>query len=200
MKLRVVPVTVTEARKHVEALHSHHHAPPGALFCVGVADGERLACVAVVSRPVARMLDAVPTVAEITRVASDRTPHAASMAVAAASRGAIALGYRRLVSYTILGESGASYRAAGWWVTGLVAPSDGWLSREGRTVMQDGCKVRWEFGPDALACDGAAALVCGWCAGRVAVPSRAELLPLFAGVPGEGHGTPLRGVLRAGRG
>lgn len=113
-RLRIVPVGVREARERVEALHSHHHAPPGALFCVGVADGDRLVCVAIVSRPVARMLDADATVAEVTRVASDRTPHAASMAIAAATRAAIALGYRRLVSYTLLGESGTCYRAAGW--------------------------------------------------------------------------------------
>ena len=84
MTLRVVPVGVRAARRIVEAMHAHHHAPPGALFCVGVADDDRLACVAIVSRPVARMLDASPVVAEVTRCASDRTPHAASMAIAAA--------------------------------------------------------------------------------------------------------------------
>lgn len=77
MTLRVVPVGVRAARRIVEAMHAHHHAPPGALFCVGVADNDRLACVAIVSRPVARMLDASPVVAEVTRCASDRTPHAA---------------------------------------------------------------------------------------------------------------------------
>jgi len=178
-RLRLAPIGVREARQHVEALHSHHHAPPGALFCVGVSDGARVVCVAIVSRPVARMLDATPTVAEVTRVASDGTPHAASMAIAAATRGALALGYRRLVSYTLLGESGTSYLAAGWRITGLVPPSDGWLSREGRVVTQGGGKVRWESGPDALPADGAAALVAGMCAGRVEIPARPETPSLF---------------------
>lgn len=185
MTLRLVPVNVREAQRHVEALHAHHHAPAGALFCVGVADGGRLACVVIVSRPVSRMLDATPTVAEITRCASDRTPHAASKGLAAATRAAIALGYRRLVSYTILGESGVCYRAAGWHVAGLVEPSQGWHSREGRTIAQGGGKARWETGPDAAPADGAAALVAGLCIGRVEIPARLETLPLIMRIGGE---------------
>ena len=132
--------------------------------------------------PVARMLDADPTCAEVTRCASDGTPHAASMCLAAARRAALALGYRRLVSYTLLGEAGTSYLAAGWVVTGLVDASQGWHSRAGRTTIQGGGKVRWETGPNALATDGAAALVAGMCAGRVDVTPRAEVLPLLRGL------------------
>jgi hypothetical protein len=93
---------------------------------------------------------------------------------------ALAGGYTRLVSYTLIGEHGTSYRAAGWRVTGLVAGGAGWQSRQ-RNVSQTGSKVRWEIGPAALPCDGAAALVCGWCAGRVDVSPRAESLPLLRG-------------------
>ncbi len=179
-RLRVAPVTLGEARAFVERHHSHHHAPVGGLFAVGVAEGDRLCCVAVVSRPVARVLDAQGNVAEITRVASDHTRHAASKCIAAATRMALAGGYTRLVSYTLLGESGASYLAAGWHVTGLVAASDRWHTREARTTVQGGAKVRWETGPDALPADGAAALVCAFAVGAVDVPARPETLPLLA--------------------
>jgi hypothetical protein len=178
--LSLVPVGITEARAWIERHHAHHHAPPGGRFAVGVARDGDLCCVALVSRPVARLLDARGDVAEITRCASDGTPHAASMAVAAATRMAIAGGYRRVVSYTLLGEAGTSYRAAGWHVTGLIDASDGWLSRAGRSAVQTGAKVRWESGPGASPADGAAALVCGWCAGRIALTPRPETLPLLA--------------------
>ncbi len=181
-RLEVVPIGVTEARRHVEAHHAHHHAPPGASFAAAVSDGERVVCVALVGRPVARMLDADPTCAEVTRCASDGTPHAASMCLAAARRAALALGYRRLVSYTLIGESGTSYLAAGWVVTGLVDASQGWHSRAGRTTIQGGGKVRWETGPGAIEADGAAALVAGMCAERVDVTPRAEVLPLLRGL------------------
>lgn len=87
----------------------------------------------------------------------------------------------RLVSYTLLGEAGTSYLAAGWIVTGLVEASQGWHSRAGRTTIQGGGKVRWETGPGALPADGAAALVCAFAAGRVDVTPRREVLPLLGG-------------------
>lgn len=180
MSLRVVPVTLGEARAFVERHHSHHHAPVGGLLAAAAAEGDRVCCVAILSRPVARMLDARGDTAEVTRVATDRTKGAALLCLRTLASAAMRLGWQRLVSYTLLGESGNLYRQAGWRVTGLVEPSDGWHSREGRTIAQGGGKVRWEYGPAALPADGAAALVCAFAAGRVAVPERPETLPLLA--------------------
>lgn len=190
MILRTVPMGVADALAHIEKHHSHHHAPCGGKFAVGVSqedgDGARIVCVAIVGRPVARVLDASGTVAELTRSASDGTAkNAASMCIASAARAAIALGYRRIVSYTILGELGTSYLAAGWHITGLSGdPSgsgEGWHSRPGRTVIQPSVKVRWETGPDALPANGAAALACAFAAHLgMEVPARVETLPLLA--------------------
>ena len=183
--MRVLPITIGEARAHIERHHSHHHAPPGGLFACAVAKGDRVVCAAIFGRPVARKLDAVATVGELTRVASDGTRHAASMCIAAATRAALALGYRRILSYTIYGESGASYLAAGWHITGLTGGFDGWNSRPGRsTATTTAVKVRWETGPDALEADGAAALLCAFAVGRVEVPARTESLPLLAAMGG----------------
>lgn len=190
MTLRVVPITITDAKKHIERHHSHHHAPLGGLFACAVADGERVVCVAMLSRPIARRLDAIPTVAEVTRVASDGTKHAASKCIAAVTRAALALGYTRLVSYTILGESGASYVAAGWTITALCGGGDGWDSRAGRSVQQTAVKVRWETGPERAEGDGAAAMLCGIWAGRLEVEPRAENLPLLAAMDNRRTGKP----------
>ena len=181
MTLRVVPVTITDARKHIERHHSHHHAPVGGLLACAVAEGDRVCCVAVLSRPVARMLDARGDVAEVTRVASDGTKHAASMCLAALARAARALGWQRLVSYTLLGESGTSYRAAGWRVTGICDGRGGtWHTRGGRTVAQPGVKVRWETGDGALPEDALALAEMLAAVGVVEVPARPESLPLLA--------------------
>jgi hypothetical protein len=181
--LRVVPVTITDARKHIERHHSHHHAPVGGLLACAVAEGDRVCCVAVLSRPVARMLDARGDVAEVTRVASDGTKHAASMCLAAVTRAALALGWRRLVSYTLLGEAGTSYRAAGWRCTGIVEASQGWHSRGGRTIAQGGGKARWETGPDALPESPEAVAEMLAAVGVAVVPDRPEVLPLFVPRP-----------------
>ena len=183
MTLRVVPVTITDARKHIERHHSHHHAPVGGLLACAVAEGDRVCCVAVLSRPVARMLDARGDVAEVTRVASDGTKHAASMCLAAVTRAALALGWRRLVSYTLLGEAGTSYRAAGWRCTGIVEASQGWHSRGGRTIAQGGGKARWETGPDALPESPEAVAAVLAAVGVAVVPDRPEVLPLFVPRP-----------------
>jgi hypothetical protein len=48
-------------------------------------------------------------------------PNACSLLLGTAWRAAKALGYRRLVTYTLATEPGASLRAAGFWATGQVA-------------------------------------------------------------------------------
>jgi hypothetical protein len=48
------------------------------------------------------------------------------MLYAAAWRASKALGFRRLVTYTQQGESGASLRAAGWTVIAKRPPHPGW--------------------------------------------------------------------------
>jgi hypothetical protein len=89
--------------------------------------------------------------AEITRVATDGTPNAASMTIAALTRAALALGYRRIVTYTLLGESGHSYKVSGYWPTYIDRRIRDWDTpgRRRRPHLQTGPKVRWEFGPGA---------------------------------------------------
>lgn len=87
--------------------------------------GGVLVGVAIIGRPVARMWDNGQTV-EVTRLATDGTPHVCSMLYAAAWRAAKALGYTRLITYTQAGETGSSLRAAGWRVVAERPPHGGW--------------------------------------------------------------------------
>lgn len=73
--------------------------------------------VAIVGRPVARNSDNGWTL-EVNRVCTDGARNACSMLYGAAWRAAKALGYRRLVTYTLPAEGGASLRAAGWKLIG----------------------------------------------------------------------------------
>lgn len=126
MSLRLVPVTFREARDFVEAWHRHHRPPPGHKFSIGVAnDADALVGVCMVGRPVARAWDDGLTL-EVNRSATDGTRNANSMLYGAAARAAFALGYRRVVTYTQEGESGASLRAAGWKVIAERPPRKGW--------------------------------------------------------------------------
>ncbi len=112
-RLAAVPVSFAEANEFVRQHHRTHGPVPGAKFCLGVSDGETVAGVAIVGRPVARTLDDGWTL-EVNRVCTDGTRNVNSMLYAACWRAARALGYRRLVTYTLAEEGGARLRGAGW--------------------------------------------------------------------------------------
>jgi len=99
VSLRTVPVTFAQASQFVADWHRHHRPPRGHKFSLGVADAEVLVGVAIVGRPVARMLDDGLTL-EVTRVATDGCRNACSLLYAATWQAAKALGYRRLITYT----------------------------------------------------------------------------------------------------
>lgn len=154
--LELVPITLREANAFVEAHHRHHGPSRGCIVCVAVAremasfrDFTKVApviCgVAIVGRPVARNLDDQWT-AEVTRLCTDGTLNACSMLYAASWRAVRALGYRRLVTYTLESEGGASLRAAGFKVVGQVTGRS-WSCQSRPRVdtapHQD--KLRWEI-------------------------------------------------------
>lgn len=145
MAMTIVPITVKDAQAFVDQHHRHHLAPRGGLFAAAAAKDGKIVGVAIVGRPVARCLQDEWT-AEVTRVATDGTKNACSMLYMACWRAARALGYQRLVTYTLSTESGASLRAGGW---KLVAQVDGrsWhcesRPRVDKYPLQD--KFRWEL-------------------------------------------------------
>ena len=146
MSLSVVPISFAEAAHFVALHHRHHPAPRGHKFSLAVADetGE-VRGVATVGRPVARALDDGWTL-EVNRVATDGAKNVCSMLYGACWRAARALGYRKLVTYTLRSEPGTSLRAAGWKLVGQ-ASEPNWI-RRGRPRVergdQLGLKLRWE--------------------------------------------------------
>lgn len=140
----MTPITLREARAYVEANHRHHRAPQGGLFAIGVANGE-LRGVAIVGRPVARMAQDGWT-AEVTRVCTDGTRNACSMLYRAAWRAARAMGYRKLITYTLPSEGGASLRGAGFKLIGQ-AGGGSWSRRSRPRVDEHPTqeKLRWEL-------------------------------------------------------
>ncbi len=147
--MRLVPVTISDARAFVAEYHRHNKPPLGGLFAIGLADADELIGVAVVGRPVARMLQN-GTTAEVTRVCiKEPAPkNANSMLYGACWRAWRAMGGERLVTYTLASESGASLRASGWRDVGRLHRTSGWScpSREREALpLTDGVdKVRWE--------------------------------------------------------
>lgn len=111
--LDIVPVSLAEANQFVRVHHRHHGAVNGHKFSIGATDGEKIVGVCIVGRPVSRYLDNGLTL-EVTRLCTDGTRNACSILYAAAWRAARAMGYKKLVTYILESENGASLRASGW--------------------------------------------------------------------------------------
>lgn len=111
--LRIVPCDLDEANEFVRQYHRHHKPVIGHKFSVAVSSEGEICGVAIVGRPVARMLDDGETL-EVTRLATNGERNACSALYASCWRAARALGYRRLVTYILSSEPGTSLRAAGW--------------------------------------------------------------------------------------
>lgn len=144
MTLVITPTSLREANAFVAAHHRHHRPARGCIACVAVSEGDVVRGVAIVGRPVSRMLDDGWT-AEVLRVATDGARNACSMLYGASWRACRALGYRRLVTYTLPEEGGASLRAAGWRCIGE-AGGGSW-DRKGRPRVDlhpTQAKLRWE--------------------------------------------------------
>lgn len=145
MKLRVVPCDLDEANAFVAQHHRHHQPVPGHKFSLAVADeADVVRGVAILSRPTARMSDDGMTL-EITRVATDGTKNACSALYGAARRATFALGYTRLLTYTLPEEGGSSLRAAGYRLVGEAGGGSWSRTSRPRVDMHPlQQKLRWE--------------------------------------------------------
>lgn len=100
MKLVLVPCAFALAVEYIDRHHRHHPPPQGWKFGLAALSDHGTAGVVTVGRPVARALDDGRTL-EVTRCCTDGTKNAASFLYAAAWRATRALGYERLITYTL---------------------------------------------------------------------------------------------------
>lgn len=110
--MNIAPITFREASAYINQYHRHHNATVGCKFCISVVDDDgQLHGVAVCGRPVSRMLDNGFTL-EINRVCTDGTRNACSMLYGACCRIAKAMGYKRVITYILESENGASLKVS----------------------------------------------------------------------------------------
>ena len=147
MSFLVEPMTIRQANEFVGCHHRHNKPTQGGKFAIGARHGDRLVGVAIVGRPVARMLDDGFTV-EVTRVCvlDDAPMNTCSFLYGRCWRIWQQMGGKRMVTYTLQTEPGSSLRGAGWKVVGEVKPK-GWdrpgREREWQDVYGQ-AKFRWE--------------------------------------------------------
>ena len=116
--MEIVPITLKEANGFVASYHRHHGPTAGCKFAVGLQSNGDLVGVAICGRPVSRYLDDGLTL-EVNRLCTDGTKNACSMLYSAACRIAKEMGYRKVITYTLESENGASLRASNFRFDGI---------------------------------------------------------------------------------
>ncbi len=147
--MRIRPIGTKAAAQWIRTHHRHHLPSAGCKFALALHDGDRCCGVAVAGRPVNRHLDDGLTL-EVLRVATDGAPNACSELYGAVVRVAWAMGYDRIITYTLPEEGGASLRGAGWTCDGETKGGK-WaradrlplLALMGVQASTDGVKSRW---------------------------------------------------------
>jgi hypothetical protein len=154
VSLRVVPCDRARAHRWIKKIHRHHKPHPFDHFCLAVVDESgSVRGVATVGRPVSRELCDGFTV-EVNRVATDGTRNACSMLYGACRRAAFALGWRKIITYTLPEEGGASLRGAGWACEGEAGGGSWSVTARGERGEQEwpkNTKLRWSsVNPEAF--------------------------------------------------
>lgn len=140
--MEIRPITFREASDFINRNHRHHKATVGCKFCIGLYNGEKLIGCAVCGRPVSRYLDNGLT-CEINRVCTDGTKNACSMLYGACCRVGKAMGYKKIITYTLESEPGTSLKASNFKNDG-VAGGEIWTgSRKRDNGVPKERKIRW---------------------------------------------------------
>lgn len=151
MKYHLQPISLKEAQAFVNEHHRHNVSPQGHKFSIGLNDGEKVIGVVMVGRPIARHNDDGWTLEVVRNCVIEGYKDACSMLYGTAWRATRAMGYNRLITYTLKTEPGTSLKAAGWKVIGETkARPKGWDTPSRPRVMAERYpteqKTIWEIG------------------------------------------------------
>jgi len=144
VKLYATPIKLADAQAYIAKHHRHHNPSIRSVFNIAVCDETgKIRGVAMVGWPVARGLADGFTL-EVNRVATDGVRNGCSFLYGMARRIAFDMGYRRLVTYTLPVEGGASLRASNWRPDGeTIGRSWSCPSRPRPNAVNLGNKHRW---------------------------------------------------------
>ena len=137
------PITFKQASIFINLHHRHHNATVGCKFCVGLYENEQIIGCAVCGRPVSRFLDDGLT-CEINRVCVlEGYKNACSKLYGACCRIAKNMGYKKVITYTLQSENGASLKASNFICEGQAGGTH-WTGKrdKGQNIPKE-MKKRW---------------------------------------------------------
>jgi len=132
--LDIRPITLRFANFFILKFHRHHKPVTGAKYAIGIFCKycNEVCGVAICGRPVARKLDDGLTI-EVNRLCvKDGIPNGCSKLYGACSRIAKEMGYKKIVTYILMSESGSSLKASGWNLEATNVGAKAWNSSGNR--------------------------------------------------------------------
>ena len=132
--LHIEPITLKAANEFVSKYHRHHKPTVGHKFSISCVQDGIVRGVAICGRPVSRHLDDGLTL-EINRLCTDGTKNACSILYGACARIAKNMGYKRVITYILKSENGASLKASNFICEGE-AGGEMWTVKEVGEIME----------------------------------------------------------------
>lgn len=111
--LKIKPISLKKANEYIYEFHRHHGIATGHKFSLSVWDDDRLCGVAIVGHPQSRMIDN-DNVLEVLRLCTDGTYNACSILYSRCAKVGKDMGYKKIITYILESETGASLKASGW--------------------------------------------------------------------------------------
>lgn len=143
--MEIIPITLKTANEYVNNNHRHHKACVGCKFSIGLLDNNGSLCgVAICGRPVSRYYDNGLTL-EINRLCTNGERNACSKLYGACIKIAKAMGYKRVITYTLQSEDGASLKASNFMYDGIAGGKQWTGSRKRDNGVPSELKKRWVY-------------------------------------------------------
>lgn len=146
--MNAIPLTLRMANDLVDNHHRHNKSTVGHRFSIGLMNEGELVGAAIVGRPIARKLDDGLTAEVLRLVVTDKAPrNACSFLYRCCCRAWSGMGGKKIITYTLQSESGASLKGAAFKnVASIKGGSWNCKSRKRETQnVQLQAKFRWEI-------------------------------------------------------
>lgn len=134
--MHIEPISIKNANAFVEEHHRHHGKKVGCRFAIALYEDRVLHGVAICSNPVARNADDGLTL-EVARLCTDGIRNGCSMLYGACARIAKDMGFRKIQTYILETENGASLKASGWKCEGIAGDINWQRCNSQRQNMRD---------------------------------------------------------------
>ena len=140
---QIIPISLRQANEYITNNHRHHKAVAGCKFCIALIDETpNIVGVAICGRPVSRYYDDGTTI-EITRLCTNGYKNACSRLYGACTRIAREMGYKKVITYILESENGASLKASNFICEGIAGGKIWTGARKRDNGVPPELKKRW---------------------------------------------------------